>query len=182
MNRLKQNRAASFAVIALVYIFAAVCGVAVYNMLRFDWRMNLLLADVAATAVVFLFSVIFDNASVYDPYWSVQPIVIVLAFAVGKELTPVRILLLAAVIFWGVRLTLNWAYTFSDLEHQDWRYTMLKEKTGVLYPFVNLFGIHMMPTLIVYACTVPAVYAFIYDCELNAGSIIFFCVTVGAVI
>lgn len=182
MNTLKQNRAASFIVVALIYIFAAGIGIAVYQMLAFDWWLNLLIADIIATIITFAFSLIFRNASVYDPYWSVQPIVILTMFTVGKELTVVRILLLAAVIFWGVRLTANWAYTFQNLAHQDWRYTMLKEKTGVLYPFVNFTGIHMVPTLIVYACTLPAVYAFLYDGVWNAGSIVFFCLSVGAVI
>ena len=31
-------------------------------------------ADVAATLVVFAFSVAFDNSSFYDPYWSVAPL------------------------------------------------------------------------------------------------------------
>ena len=31
-------------------------------------------ADVAATIVVFLFSIGLDNSSVYDPYWSVAPL------------------------------------------------------------------------------------------------------------
>ena len=182
MNLLKQNRVASFAIVTLIYILAAAVGIAVYNMLDFVWWMDLLLADVAATTVTFAFSVIFGNASVYDPYWSVQPIIILTSFALGKELTVVRILLLAAVILWGVRLTLNWAYTFGDLTHQDWRYTMLKEKTGILYPFVNFTGIHMVPTLIVYACTLPAVYAFLNDSTWNIGTVLFFCLSVGAAV
>ena len=181
MNSLKQNRKASFAIVALIYIFASAVGIAVYNALTFDWRLNLLIADIAATVVTFAFSVIFDNASVYDPYWSVQPIVILAAFAVGRELTATRVLLLTAVILWGVRLTWNWAFTFTGLAHQDWRYTMLKEKTGVLYPLVNFAGIHMVPTLIVYGCTLPAAYAFQNDGSWNAGSIVFFCLSVGAV-
>lgn len=182
MNSLKQNRTASFIIVTLIYIFAVSAGIAVYQMLAFDWWLNLLIADIIATIITFVFSLVFGNASVYDPYWSVQPIVILAMFAVGKELTVVRILLLAAVIFWGVRLTANWAYTFQNLSHQDWRYTMLKEKTGVFYPFVNFTGIHMVPTLIVYACILPAVYAFLYDGVWNAGSIVFFCLSIGAVI
>lgn len=97
-------------------------------MLGFPWWLSLLIADVVATVVTFIFSVIFDNASVYDPYWSVQPPVILVAFAVGQELTLFGVLLLIVVNFWGIRLTANWAYTFANLNHQDWRYTMLKEK------------------------------------------------------
>lgn len=163
MERLKSNRIASFITVTAVYILAWSVGFIVYRCLPFDWWLNLLIADVAATVVTFIFSVIFKNASVYDPYWSVQPIVILLCFAVGRELTLARVLLLAAVILWGVRLTVNWGYTFRDLFHQDWRYTMLKEKTGVFYPLINLLGIHLVPTLIVYMCVLPAVYALIFD-------------------
>ena len=180
MNLLKQNRVASFAAVTLIYVLTIFVGITVYHALPFDWWLNLLIADAAATVVTFAFSVIFDNASVYDPYWSVQPIVILVAFAIGKEPTVVRVLLLVAVVFWGVRLTANWAYTFPSLSHQDWRYTMLKEKTGAFYPLVNFTGIHMVPTLIVYACTLPAAYAFHHNGAWNVGSILFFALSVGA--
>ena len=182
MNALKHNRTASFIILALIYLLTAAAGIAVYHFLSFDWWLNLLIADAAATVMVFAFSVLFDNASVYDPYWSVQPVVILAAFAAGKKLTVVHILLLTAVFFWGVRLTANWAYTFRDLSHQDWRYTMLKEQTGVLYPVVNFVGIHMVPTLVVYACILPAVYAFLHDGAWNVRTVIFFCLSVGAAV
>ena len=94
MNRLKKNRAASFAVVAAVYIIVAAVGVAVYRALALDWWVSLLIADAAATVATFVFSVIFRNASVYDPYWSVQPPVILVAFAAGRELTALGVLLL----------------------------------------------------------------------------------------
>lgn len=174
------KRSVSFVIVTAVYILAAATGIVIYRALPFDWWVSLLLADVAATVLTFIFSLIFRNASVYDPYWSVQPIVILLAFAIGKTMTLPRILLLVAVCFWGVRLTANWAYTFHGLAHQDWRYTMLKEKTGVFYPVINFVGIHMVPTLIVYGCTVPAVYAFLHDSAWNIGSIVFFLVSIGS--
>lgn len=180
MHTCKQSRTFSFLVVTLIYLLASAVGIAVYRLLPYDWWLNLLLADVVSTVVTFAFSVLLGNASVYDPYWSVQPIVILVSFAIGRELTVVRLLLLAAVLLWGVRLTANWAYTFGDLTHQDWRYTMLKEKTGAFYPFVNFIGIHLVPTLIVYGCTLPAVYAFLHEGAWNAGSILFFCLSVGA--
>ena len=177
MDSIKNSRAASFAAIALIYIAAGAAGFAVYSSLDFGVWIDLLIADVAATAVTFVFSLIFCNASVYDPYWSVQPMVIVFAFALGKEITLLRALLLAAVIYWGMRLTANWAYTFKGLKYQDWRYTMLENKTGKLYPIVNFMGIHMIPTLIVYGCVLPAVYAFENDVRANAASVAFICVS-----
>ena len=164
----------------MVYIIAAVVGVLVYRALEYDWWLSLLIADVAATIVTFIFSVIFGNASVYDPYWSVQPPVILVAFAIGRELTLFGVLLLAVVSFWAIRLTANWAYTFANLNHQDWRYTMLHEKTGIFYPIINFVGIHMVPTLVVYGCILPAVYAIREDLTANLASILFLCLSLGA--
>ena len=180
MKKLKQNRGASFVAVILVYIIATVVGIAVYRMLDLTWWLSLLIADVAATVVTFICSVIFGNASVYDPYWSVQPPVILGAFAIGKELTALGVLLLIVVSYWAIRLTANWAYTFGNLNHQDWRYTMLKEKTGVFYPMINFVGIHMVPTLVVYGCILPAVYAVIHGVTANVGSVLFLCVSLGA--
>jgi len=182
MNKLKQNRVASFTAVIGVYIIATVSGVAVYRWLTFDWWLSLLIADVAATAVTFIFSMIFKNASVYDPYWSVQPPVILVAFSLSHRLNPFGVLLLVAVSFWAIRLTANWAYTFKDLCHQDWRYTMLEEKTGVFYPTVNFIGIHMVPTLVVYGCILPAVYAVRSGISANIASILLICVSIGAAV
>lgn len=182
MDRIKNSRAASFAAIAAVYIASGAAGIAVYKSLALPWYLSLLIADAAATVVTFVFSVIFDNASVYDPYWSVQPIFIIICFAVGKEITLARALLAGAVFIWGIRLTANWAYTFHGLKYQDWRYSMLKEKTGAFYPLINFIGIHMVPTLIVYGCVIPAVYAFKNDARFSVWSVVFFCVSVGSVV
>lgn len=180
MNKLKQNRAASFVAVTLVYIIATVVGVLAYRALTFDWWLSLLIADATATVVTFVFSLIFKNASVYDPYWSVQPPVILVAFAVGRELTLLGVLLLVVVSFWALRLTANWAYTFGNLTHQDWRYTMLREKTGVFYPIINFVGIHMVPTLVVYGCVLPGVYAIREGLSANIASVLFLCLSLCA--
>ena len=172
MRKIKQSRSASFTAVALIYVIAALVGILTYRSLDLDWWLALLIADVLATVVTFIFSVIFGNASVYDPYWSVQPPVILIAFAIGREMTALGILLIIAVSFWAVRLTANWAYTFHGLEHQDWRYTMLKDKTGIFYPIINFVGIHMVPTLVVYGCILPAVYAVRNGLDANVFSVI----------
>ena len=182
MKNPKENRAASFLIVAIVYILAAAAGVGIYLVLPLEPWAALLIADIGATVVTFFFSVVLSNASVYDPYWSVQPVVILIAFCIGRELGVVQILSLVAVLVWGTRLTANWAYTFHGLYHQDWRYTMLREKTGKLYPFVNFLGIHLVPTLVVYGCTLPAVYTFLDAPAFNAGAAVFFAVSLFAVL
>ena len=171
-----KNRYAALAVIIFIYVLAVLCGLFTYDF--FDGKfptgggqtssfwLSLLLADIAATILVFIFSLIFRNTSVYDPYWSVQPPVI-LAVAISKMNTCgnganlLGWLLFAAVLFWALRLTSNWAYNFKSFEYQDWRYVMLKEKTGPVYPLINFLGIHMFPTLVVYLCILPAVTAIV---------------------
>ncbi len=180
LNRMKKNRIASFFLVFIVYLIAGAVGVAVYLNLSFSWWLNLLIADIAATVITFIFSLIFNNASVYDPYWSVQPLVILIGFALTAQLNLVRLLLLVAVSLWGIRLTVNWGYNFYNFDYQDWRYTMLHEKTGALYPVVNFGGIHMVPTLIVYFCVLPAAFAFKNDAQWNLGTVLFFCLSVAA--
>lgn len=170
---MKNNRVLSFMVLGLIYVFATVVGVVVYKLLSFDFWLNLLIADVVATVFTFIFSLIFKNASVYDPYWSVQPPIIITLFAIKCGLNILGIFLMVAVWFWGVRLTANWAYTFKNLTCQDWRYTMLSEKTGKLYPIVNFVGIHLVPTLVVYFCILPAVFAIKLGLNFNVFSGVF---------
>ena len=176
------TRKFSFILVAFIYIFAGAVGVLSYFMFSTPFYLSLLFADIIATVVTFIFSVIFKNASVYDPYWSVQPIVILVAFIIGYGFSLSVLFPLIAILFWGIRLTANWAYTFKGLTHQDWRYTMLNEKTGKFYPIINFIGIHLVPTLIVYGATIPAVFIAVYKPQFNAYSLIFFALSILAVI
>ncbi len=182
MEKIKNSRIKSFIFMALIYLVAIIAGILVYEVLPFNAYISLLIADIVATAIVYLYSVIFDNASVYDPYWSVAPIVIVLYLASSYGLSAFTTLMLVAILLWGIRLTVNWAYTFGGLTHQDWRYTMLKSKTGRAYQLVNFIGIHLVPTLVVYSCMVPVLYGFDNSLSINFGSVYFFIMAIVAVI
>ena len=171
---IKSSRLFSFLIVSLAYVIALIVSVFVFIYLPTELWLKILVADIVATVVIFVFSVALKNASVYDPYWSVQPIVILGGMACIFGFSLSSILIFIAVCVWGIRLTANWAYTFKSLEHQDWRYTMLKEKTKAFYPIINFVGIHMVPTLIVYMCTMPAVFVFQYASSVNVFSIICF--------
>ena len=178
---MKNNKIVSTLLIILIYGLAFVAGYYTTKLTNIENALLLfLVADIVATIVVYLGSLIFNNTSVYDPYWSVQPIVIIYLIALGKQMTIGKILVLLAISYWGIRLTLNWGYTFKGLNHQDWRYTMLHEQTRKFYPIINFVGIHMVPTLIVYACTIPAAYMIIFSNEINIITIIGFIISIGA--
>ena len=172
MDTIKDSRPVSIIIIACIYVMAGLIGVVSYLYLPYPFWFSLLIADAIATVFVFEFSIIFGNASVYDPYWSVQPVVIIICFALEYKITSATILLLISIVYWGIRLTGNWAYTFGGLNCQDWRYTKFENEKGRLYPFINFTGIHMMPTLIVYLCTLPAVFVIRNEMNANIGSYI----------
>ena len=175
-----KHRVRGFVVLAFVYVSAIAVGIGCYTALPYAWWVKLLLADIAATVWTFIFSIIFKNASVYDPYWSVQPLVVLFALAIGKPIHLPMVLILFAVGFWGVRLTANWAYTFHGLSFQDWRYTMLQETTGGFYPVINFVGIHMVPTLVVYGCVLPAAAVILFAPGFVPWCLLFFACSVAA--
>ena len=180
MEPVKNNKAAGILAISCIYIVAACLGVWIYMLLPFRFWLKLLIADCLVTVFVFIFSNVLGNASVYDPYWSVQPMVITGWFVLFYGASSASLLLLISVVYWGCRLTFNWAYCFGGLSHQDWRYTKLRNENGKLYPLLNFFGIHMMPTLIVYLCTLPAVFVIREERSANIGSVIGIVICIGA--
>lgn len=113
------------------------------------------IADVVATLVVFAFSCWYRNASTYDPYWSVIPMLIVLYWWAASAHAPAvparQWLVLVLVWTWGARLTWNWLLRWRGLGDEDWRFGMLREKHGRSYWIINLGGIHMLPTVLVFA-------------------------------
>ncbi len=89
----------------------------------------------------------------YDAYWSVAPIILAFAYLLNNDdgllLRQLAVILLT--IMWGVRLTWNWANGWQGLSHEDWRYVNLRQQTGRFWWPVNFLGIHLFPTLLVFA-------------------------------
>lgn len=178
-----ESKSISFIIITLIYIIAGSLGLIIAKYLPYNIFVNIFIADVFATIMVFFFAVIFKNSSVYDPYWSVAPLLIAVALCISyAPLNAVNILLLIAISLWGVRLTLNWAYTFQNLNIQDWRYNYYQQKFPKIWQLVNFCGIFLMPTLIVYMCFVPAIILFRANIAFNAVSLVGFIVTIIAII
>ena len=178
MERIKENRLVSFLIILVVYAISITIGIVIYNALELSFWLSLLIADITSTVVVFSFSLIFNNSSVYDPYWSVIPVVLVICLSIKFGVNNITIFPLIAVLLWGVRLTINWAYTFSNLNHEDWRYKMYKEKYPKIYFLVNFFGIHLFPTIVVYLCMLPIAFLYYKGTEFSYLIIIGFVISI----
>ena len=119
---------------------------------------QILIADIIATFVIYSFSVYFKNSSFYDPYWSVIPPFIAFFWLAKNNYvinTP-SLLLMLAVLFWSLRLTYNWMKTWDGLHHEDWRYIDMRNNLGNSFEIIgNLGGIHFFPTFIVFFCCMP---------------------------
>jgi steroid 5-alpha reductase family enzyme len=169
-----KNKFISVLILIVVYIGAAAAGYLTYYLLKeeLSFILSVFIADLAATVFVYIFSMIFNNASVYDPYWSVAPMVIVFILFINAEISLANVLLTAAVLVWGARLTLNWLYTFKGLHREDFRYIKLKNEHKKLWFLINLFGVHIMPTLLVFGGMLPIFKIFELANEINVFFII----------
>ena len=94
------------------------------------------------------------RSSLYDPFWSVAPPVLLSAWLLSDNPQAIGYLPVAAlfvlILVWSLRLTWNWARGWRGLAHQDWRYSDLKQGHPRLWFLINLAGIHLMPTLLVF--------------------------------
>lgn len=169
-------------------VYGVAVGVAVWLLGLFHDQPLLLktaIADLGATVVVFGGSVLANNSSIYDPYWSVAPIFIVLYWSVSGGLDSVlpwrRLLLIALVTVWGARLTLNWLSRWQGLRDEDWRYRDLRAEHGKFYWPVSLFGIHLFPTILVFLGCLPLYAATKASAPLNFTDLLATMVTVAAV-
>ena len=147
--------------ICAAYIVALFIGGASLYLLDHGPLLDALIADVTATVVIFLFSRSYGNSSFYDAYWSVIPPLLALYWlAVGTASAPParELLVLGLILYWATRLTLNWAYFWEGMHHEDWRYVMLRARSPGMAPLTDFFGIHLFPTFQVFAGLLP-VYA-----------------------
>ena len=151
------GKAKSLVIVALIYVFALAGGYLLSCLIPVHLLLKLFLADVFATAIVYIFTIIFKNTSVYDPYWSFVPWVIaVIAMIEVRNFSIPIIIILLAFTYWSWRLTLNWISTFKNIKWEDWRYTMYRNKYNrFVFEIINFVGLQMMPTVLVYAGLTP---------------------------
>jgi len=152
---MKLNKPISLTVILVGYLVTLFACYLIYPFFSHHHPiLTALILDVIATVIIFGFSMVFNNSSFYDPYWSVAPIPIVVfwAWLMGEDGgNSIRLaLIFALVLIWGGRLTLNWIQRWKGMKDEDWRYADFRKKFKGLYWVISFLGIHMFPTLIVF--------------------------------
>jgi len=115
------------------------------------------LGTLVATVVVFAVSVAVDNSSIYDPYWSVQPLAIAgyYLWTGWGGLDARQIVVTGLVFLYALRLTSNFYRDWPGLEKEDFRYVSFRERFGKAYWPVSFLGIHLVPTVVVYLGCLP---------------------------
>ena len=149
------NKTVSIVVNLFVYVIAILVVMLTWRWIpEMDLLWKILVADVIGTVVVFIFSMIFNNSSMYDPYWSVQPFVIAVFLArPWMEMTIAEMIVLFMVFLYGLRLTLNFYRGWPGMKHEDWRYQNFRKSFPGFYWPISFLGIHLFPTIMVFlAC------------------------------
>lgn len=148
----KLGKVPSLLIVAIIYAIALTCGYVLARFIPTGMILRLFLTDIFATVIVYIFSIIFKNTSVYDPYWSFVPWVLAfIAMVETKNFSIPIIVLYIAFSIWSWRLTFNWAVTFKNMTWEDWRYSIYRQNyPRLLFEIINFVGLQMMPTLVVF--------------------------------
>ena len=141
------------------------------------------ISNVISTIIIWFIGVLINTASTYDPYWSVQtPVIFICLLIKYGNLNVGNLIYLELILFWAIRLTYNYTKTFHDITYIDWRYNQIRESTGKFYQIVNLLGICLVPTIIVYAASIPSFLYVMDDLNLEYIQFIGFIIILASVL
>ena len=182
MQNLIKSKNGSLALVFFYYVISFYLAYLVTKNFNFDGWLYILVWHVSATLIIFLFSNVHKNSSIYDPFWHVAPIPIVFYIAKQSSLPTLELnLVLAAFLFWALRLTYNWYLNWNNLDHEDFRYIDLKNNNKYMAFINDLFGIHIIPTLIVNVSLYP-IYVALNSESLNELVYVGFVIIIIAVV
>ena len=169
MSGMKIGKGLSVVIQLVAYALATVVAVVTWQLYpELDDLWRLAAADAAATVFIFITSLMFNNSSMYDPYWSVKPAVIATGFAVlfGLDSFPAIVLFILMHLY-NLRLTSNFWRDWPGLIHEDWRYQDFRRNFPKAYWFISFTGIHFFPTLMVYLACIPLYFGMKLDFEMS---------------
>ena len=151
-GELMHTKIRSLIIVFIAYILAIALGI--FTFLSLETMTDIsrfLIADIVATLTIFILSTVYKNASLYDPYWSVIPPVILFgAMLYYNAFGNTSLWMTLAITIWAIRLTYNWASQWHGFTDMDWRYQAMKDRAPKVYLLTNLFGIQLFPTAIVF--------------------------------
>ena len=172
------NKIYSLLIVCICYLSAI--GVAFFCVpffLSYHILIQVLLLDIIITVIIYFFSFLFKNSSIYDPYWSIIPLVILFYFIYTSNIYMLKfnvLLIFINISLWSIRLTANWIKNWKGMPFEDWRYIDMRNYSGKYFELSNFLGIHLFPTLIVFICCIPIYFVTDIQYQLSAYSFIGF--------
>src|SRR5438445_13567670 len=108
------NMTRAFLLVIIAYLLAGAAAVGTGILFHAQQPIVIVgVADLAATIVIFIFSVLTNNSSMYDPYWRVAPVPIALFLLFDPVsnwfANPRHVLIFALLCFSAIRLSSNWS-------------------------------------------------------------------------
>ena len=159
----------------LAYISAILVGYLTWLFLpefypRLDSFWTVLVVTCISTITIWVYSIINNNSSIYDPYWVIAPpflALLLIASGDGGLLegwSGRKMIIFGLLLFWAFRYHIfyRWTGWRTGLVHEDWRYEDMR-KAPLPYWLNSLIGMHLFPTLLVYFAFAPAAMVFLSD-------------------
>ena len=154
----RQNRAAGATLSVAAYMAALVVAIVVVRSTGLSGALvQLGLGTLVAMVFIFAASVALNNSSMYDPYWSLQPLAIAgyYLWLGWGSLNGRQILIAMLALLYAARLTANFYRDWPGLSKEDFRYVGFRKAAGRLYWPVSFLGIHLFPTVMVFLGCLP---------------------------
>lgn len=145
-----------------------------------SYLLNLYLANLSAAFTIYLFCILCNSFTVFDPYWSIECIVFAIYYYLNQtNSNSIRVAItVTLVIIWASRLVIQLMSELSHFKHEDWRYSDFGKKLsshGFIYFLFGLLTFIILPTTAVYfGCAVPLYYLFYTPNYTNSLNIIDF--------
>ncbi|MEP3480428.1 MAG: DUF1295 domain-containing protein [Fuerstiella sp.] len=113
------------------------------------------------TTIAWLISVLTKRADVIDPFWGPGFIVVVMAAAWSGQGAPdkARVVLVALVAIWGLRLGLHLLTRWMKEPHEDRRYAAMRQAGTDLWWLRSLITVFWLQAAILWVVATPLIYA-----------------------
>lgn len=140
---------------------------------------TVLLVTIAAvllhTTIAWLISVASKRADVIDPFWGPGFIVVIMAAAWVGDGAPdqARVVLVAMVSIWGLRLGLHLLTRWMKEEHEDRRYAAMRQAGSELWWLRSLVTVFWLQAVILWIVATPLIYAVTSNAPVfRAGTVV----------
>jgi steroid 5-alpha reductase family enzyme len=106
--------------------------------------------DFYITCVLFLLgNYIFSSINIYDIHWPLIPLLSTIYFHITSDtieiLSPERLPLILIICFWSFHLIWQTISSTNNIQHEDWRYQLMRKEYKTNFSLFAFFALHLLP-------------------------------------